>query len=119
MKESIRRLNKLSPKSVLTLTQRKRLIDSLGESLAAVAEKNLAKSKLFFEDNQHGRNRKISGYFTVEECEEVARMLDEPSVATRMKEHLDAAVLSGHPFPSAMDILTVEELTQLIEACDS
>ena len=119
MKDITKRLNKLCPKSILTLLQRKRLVDALGESLADIAEKNLTNSKIFLEDNQCGRNRKISGYITAEEREEVARILDAPSVAERMQNSLETAVITGNPFPHAMDALTMDELTHLIEAIDT
>ena len=115
----MRRLNNLSPQSILTETQRKRLVDTLGESLAKIAEKKLSKSKSFIENNQRERNRIINGYFTTEECEEVARILNEPSIATRMKEFQETSVISGNPSPSTMCILKDDELDKIIREFDN
>lgn len=114
MKEITRRLNKLSSKSILTAAQRKRLVDSLGEHLADIAESNISNSKLFRDDNRYGRDNKVSGYITAEEREEVARILDDPSAADRMRESLEIAVMAGEPFPFALGVLTAQELTRII-----
>ena len=114
MKEITRRLNKLSSQSILTSTQRKRLVDALGESLADIAEKNLTNSKFFREDNQYGRNCKISGYLTAENRDEIAKILNDSSAAERMRRTLVDSVIAGVPFPSAMDVLTIDELNRII-----
>lgn len=114
MKEVIKRLNKLCPKSILTLAQRKRLVDALGESLADIAEKNLTKSKLFSEDKQHGRNRKLSEYITADERKEIAGILNDPIVVERIEQSLRNQVIAGIPFVHAMEALTIEELTTII-----
>ena len=114
MKELIRRLNNLSPQSILTATQRKRLVDALGESLATIAEKNLSKSKAFIGNNQHERNRIINGYITTEERKEVARILNDPSIAIRMKEFQETSIISGNLSPSALSLLKDDELDKII-----
>ena len=119
MKEIIRRIEKLKPKSILTRMQIQRLVEALGEALAMVAEENLNRSKPFCEFNAISRDSILQGYLTVEERTEIANVLNDPTVSERMEQSLKAEVIKGNPFASALNVLTREELHRIIDENNS